>query len=252
MSVLRKLFSVEAFNRVRESTVMLDVEFVHCGLVNSTKHGTGFINNSDGNILTCYRLVADKVGFLQSGKYAEKWIPGHVTAQLGDGSRIAAKLVAADSGYDMALLKLSTTVNQPVKPLSFAPHLPEVGDAIFCLGHPNQVPYAFRYGFLSNPSRSPGDFPEEYLETLVPDRKVLQPDFSFLDLDIRGAPGIVGAPLCNQDGEVFGILSGGSPEMTMPGYLSSYGIPMGIIQDFVKREQKRTGGVFVRGRSFRS
>ncbi|KAH7844150.1 hypothetical protein Vadar_024891 [Vaccinium darrowii] len=135
MSLLRKLFSVKAINRVRKSTIMLDVDFVHRGLVKGSKHGTSFINNNDGHVLTCFHLVADKVEYLRAKKYSEGWIPGRVTAKLNDGTLISAKLVATDASNDLALLKLlSTSVNHPValKPLSSPP---KVGDALFYLGH---------------------------------------------------------------------------------------------------------------------
>ncbi|KAH7842866.1 hypothetical protein Vadar_009922 [Vaccinium darrowii] len=155
MSLLRKLFLVEAINLVRKSTIILDVDFVHCGLVKGSKHGTGFINDNDGHVLTCFQLVADKVEYLRTEKYSEGWIPSLVTAKLDDVTLIFAKLVAVDASNNLALLNLlSTSVDHPVdlKPLSFALHLPKVGDALFCLGQHYGVPYALRYGFLSNPS----------------------------------------------------------------------------------------------------
>lgn len=221
----------------------------------TNKQGTGFIEDSDGHVLTCMHVVAHKVDFLRSGNHEPEWISGRVTAELPDGTRIAATLVAADASLDIALLKLHPSSGDPpfaLKPLLFAPHLPEVGEPVFCIGHPTGIPYACRFGFLSNQRRSLSDFPEDFLNCMAVDLKKMDPDFSYLDLDLRGAPGLSGAGLCNQDGNVFGVLNGGSPHYTFPGALSTYGVPLARIQDFIGTQKKRTGGIFVHGRRISS
>ncbi len=95
-------------------------------------HGTGFVLNSDGYVVTNNHVV-DLAGRLAKGlKQIEIFIP--------DGSwskRLTATIVWRSKEYDLAILKVPGLKRPPVTLANVKPSVsPEKGDTVYALGYP--------------------------------------------------------------------------------------------------------------------
>lgn len=137
--------------------------------------GSGIVVSSDGYILTNTHVIDE-------GERA--------TVQLYDGSTCAAKLVAADSQSDVAILKIEKT---GLTPAVFASSKNiRTGDAVCAIGNPLSPDYSLTMtsGIISATSRE-----ISYNGAVM---KLLQTDTSINE-------GNSGGPLFNDRGEVIGI-----------------------------------------------
>lgn len=137
--------------------------------------GSGIIVSSDGYILTNTHVIDE-------GERA--------TVQLYDGTTCAAKLVAADSQSDVAILKIEKT---GLTPAVFASSKNiRTGDAVCAIGNPLSPDYSLTMtsGIISATSRE-----VSYNGAVM---KLLQTDTSINE-------GNSGGPLFNDRGQVIGI-----------------------------------------------
>ena len=137
--------------------------------------GSGIVVSSDGYILTNTHVIDE-------GERA--------TVQLYDGSTCAAKLVAADSQSDVAILKIEKT---GLTPAVFASSKNiRTGDAVCAIGNPLSPDYSLTMtsGIISATSRE-----ISYNGAVM---KLLQTDTSINE-------GNSGGPLFNDSGQVIGI-----------------------------------------------
>lgn len=137
--------------------------------------GSGIVVSSDGYILTNTHVIDE-------GERA--------TVQLYDGSTCAAKLVAADSQSDVAILKIEKT---GLTPAVFASSKNiRTGDAVCAIGNPLSPDYSLTMtsGIISATSRE-----ISYNGAVM---KLLQTDTSINE-------GNSGGPLFNDRGQVIGI-----------------------------------------------
>lgn len=137
--------------------------------------GSGIVVSSDGYILTNTHVIDE-------GERA--------TVQLYDGTTCAAKLVAADSQSDVAILKIEKT---GLTPAVFASSKNiRTGDAVCAIGNPLSPDYSLTMtsGIISATSRE-----ISYNGAVM---KLLQTDTSINE-------GNSGGPLFNDSGQVIGI-----------------------------------------------
>ena len=132
--------------------------------------GSGFLVTSYGHIATNYHVI-------RNSRY--------LAVQFADGRKVRAAVVAINTHYDMALLKINSEVAKDIRPLPILPEEKEstvkVGSPVLALGSPLNQKFLMTQGILSKVDHATvlGDF-------------LLQ-------------AGNSGGPLLNCSGEVIGI-----------------------------------------------
>ena len=179
-----------------------------------TATGSGFVIDGEGHILTNNHVVEG----------AEK-----VTVKLGESEKTyTAKVVGADPGTDIALLKVNAPANE-LHPLTLGNSSEmEVGDPVVAIGNPFGLDRTVTSGIVSALQRqiqAPNGFSINH---------VIQTDAAI-------NPGNSGGPLINAEGEVIGI---NSQIATGGGGNGNVGIGFAIPIDTVRAEihQLETNG----------
>jgi len=179
-----------------------------------TATGSGFVIDGEGHILTNNHVVEG----------AEK-----VTVKLGESEKTyTAKVVGADHGTDIALLKVNAPANE-LHPLTLGNSSEmEVGDPVVAIGNPFGLDRTVTSGIVSALQRqiqAPNGFSINH---------VIQTDAAI-------NPGNSGGPLINAEGEVIGI---NSQIATGGGGNGNVGIGFAIPIDTVRAEihQLETNG----------
>lgn len=137
--------------------------------------GSGFLISPDGYILTNNHVAGDA---------------DTVAVQLLDGREYKAKIVGADPGSDLAVIKIDES-DLPFLKLGSSEKL-EVGDWVLAVGNPFGLSHTLTAGIVSAKGRS-GIGLNDYED--------------FIQTDAAINPGNSGGPLVNLDGEVVGINS---------------------------------------------
>jgi len=173
--------------------------------------GSGFIISNDGYIVTNNHVVngADEISI-----------------RLSDGRDMAAKLIGADAGSDLALLKIDAK-DLPAVKFGSSEKL-KVGEWVLAIGSPFGFEHSATAGIVSAKGR--GLQTEKY----VP----------FIQTDVAINPGNSGGPLFNLNGEVIGINS--QIISRTGGYLGlSFAIPSDVAVNVI--EQLKKHGYVERG-----
>jgi serine protease Do len=138
--------------------------------------GSGFIINRDGYIITNNHVVNNA---------------DEIKVKLSDGREFKAKVIGRDSKTDLALIKISSAVeNLPVLALGDSEKM-RVGDWVIAVGNPFGLEETVTQGIISATGRAIGSGPYD----------------NFLQTDAPINPGNSGGPLVNLKGEVIGINS---------------------------------------------
>lgn len=173
----------------------------------STATGSGFVIDADGHVLTNNHVVsgADKI-----------------TAKVGDGQTVDAKVVGSDPSSDVALLQLSGD-RSGLHPLQLGDSSGlEVGDPVVAIGNPFGLDRTVTSGIVS-----------------ALQREISAPNgFSISDViqtDASINPGNSGGPLIDASGRVVGINSqietgGGQGSVGI-----GFAIPSNTADDVVKQ-----------------
>jgi len=141
-----------------------------------TSLGSGFVIHRDGYVVTNYHVVARATDILVS---------------TSDGREFTAKLVRADAGHDLAVLKLDTSEALPQICLGTARDL-MVGETVIAVGNPLGYHHTVTTGVASAVGR----------------RLEFGGGLEYSNLIQTSAPinpGSSGGPLLNINGEVVGI-----------------------------------------------
>jgi serine protease Do len=150
-----------------------DFQFPNMPDVPTEGHGSGFIIDASGIILTNSHVVEG----------ADKLI-----VHFHDGSEQRAESWVSDARSDVAIVRIKTEASLPVLPLGDS-DLMQVGDWVLAAGNPFDVGVTVTAGIISATGRGPGiNERENYLQT-----------------DAAINPGNSGGPLVNLNGEVVGI-----------------------------------------------
>jgi putative serine protease PepD len=143
-----------------------------------TATGSGFVISADGYVVTNAHVIDGA---------------SRVTAKIGDGKALAAKVVGVDASTDLALLKV--TPDATLRPLTLADSSAvQVGDATFAIGNPYGLDRTLTTGVVSAVHRSIQS-PDGYAINGV------------LQTDAALNPGNSGGPLLDARGHVVGVNS---------------------------------------------
>jgi putative serine protease PepD len=148
------------------------------GSTGGTATGSGFVVSADGYVVTNAHVIDGA---------------STVTAKIGDGKALSAKVVGVDGSTDLALLKVSSPT--ALKPLTLADSSAvQVGDATFAIGNPYGLDRTLTTGVVSALHRSI-ESPNGYAINGV------------LQTDAALNPGNSGGPLLDAQGHVVGVNS---------------------------------------------
>ncbi|GAC1468485.1 MAG: HhoA/HhoB/HtrA family serine endopeptidase [Chamaesiphon sp.] len=139
--------------------------------------GSGFIINSNGEILTNAHVVAGA---------------DTVTVTLKDGRTFKGKVMGADPVTDVAIVKINATGNLPTVSLGNSDQL-NPGEWAIAIGNPLGLDNTVTSGIISATGRTSS-------QVGVPDKRV-----SFIQTDAAINPGNSGGPLLNSAGQVIGV-----------------------------------------------
>jgi serine protease Do len=164
--------------------------------------GSGFILKEDGLIVTNNHVVrgADKL-----------------TVTFSDGRKLQGKVVGADPGTDLALVKVDGH-NLPTLKLAAADKL-RVGQYVVAVGSPLGLQQTVTTGILSAIDRTIG----------------LNARVGFLQTDAAINPGNSGGPLLNMRGEVIGV----NTAIAARGQGIGFAIPVATLNDIVPQLQAK-------------
>jgi putative serine protease PepD len=172
--------------------------------------GSGFIISEDGYIVTNNHVA---------GPAGEN---GSVEVVFADGSTATGKLVGADAGYDLAVVKVERTGLQTLE-LGSSSDV-RVGDLAVAIGSPLGLQGTVTSGIISALER--------------PVTAGGQGDVSFINAiqtDAAINPGNSGGPLVNGSGEVIGVNTAIASLGAMGGAAGSIGLGFAIPIDTAKR-----------------
>jgi putative serine protease PepD len=148
------------------------------GSTGGTATGSGFVISADGYVVTNAHVIDGAT---------------RVTATIGDGKALTAKVVGVDQSTDLALLKVTPAA--ALKPLTLADSSAvQVGDATFAIGNPYGLDRTLTTGVVSALHRSIQS-PNGYAINGV------------LQTDAALNPGNSGGPLLDAQGNVVGVNS---------------------------------------------
>ena len=173
----RALTTAEVADRVNPGTVL-----IYAANNDSSGYGTGFFVRSDGYIVTNYHIVSGMK---------------KISVTLYSGEEIEAQLMWHSLYDDLAILKVEGT-NFPALTIGDSSAL-RVGDTAIAIGNPGGelCPWSLSQGVISSLNR----------EVTVDDFDSHIVDLTMLQTDAQVNPGNSGGPLCNDQGEVIGIVS---------------------------------------------
>lgn len=137
-------------------------------------HGSGCVISSDGYIVTNYHVSGDGVS-------------DTLTVEMNDGTTHTASVVRTDPVYDLALIKISTTGLNALRPEKS--YRPTIGEKVFAIGTPADAALGqtITRGVVSAVRSANG---REYIQT-----------------DANVSPGNSGGALVTHDGKLIGIVS---------------------------------------------
>ena len=158
----------------------------------------GFIIHPDGYILTAQHVV-DKAK--------------EIEVRLADLQRVPAKLIAADSQVDLALLKIDTDRALPVLSLGDSESI-RVGELAVVFGYPFGRESSMSLGIISRAGRTYED----------------SAGYDLIQTDAGAYAGGSGGPLLNPKGHVIGMITMASERGSM-----GFATPINVIKRMVPR-----------------
>ena len=170
------LTTKEVADLVKPSTVL-----IYSSSATGTKYGTGFFITANGYIATNYHVIEDGTSY---------------SVELYSGKTLTAELVGGVETDDLAVLKVAGT-HYPAVTVGDSSKL-AVGDVAIAIGHPSGTDGAWTttQGIISALNRTVTVEEADYFE-----------EISMIQTDAPVNPGNSGGPLCNQYGEVIGIVT---------------------------------------------
>jgi serine protease Do len=160
--------------------------------------GSGFIIDAQGYVLTAQHVI-DKAK--------------EIEIRLADSRRLPARVIAADSQIDIAILKIQTDKELPTLPLGDSDAI-RVGNLALVFGYPFGRESSMNLGVVSRAGRT------------YPDSA----SFEFIQTDAGGYPGGSGGPLLNSKGHVIGMITMASERGNM-----GFATPINVIKRIAPR-----------------
>ncbi|MDT9688329.1 trypsin-like peptidase domain-containing protein [Streptomyces sp. P9(2023)] len=184
---------VEGGDRAPESvagiaaSALPSVVTLHVSGAGSSGTGTGFVLDTQGNILTNNHVVDAAAS------------SGEITVTFSSGETARAKLVGKDSGYDLAVVKVTGVSGLKPLPLGNSDNV-RVGDPVVAIGAPFDLQNTVTSGIISAKERP----------ITAGGKKGDGSDISYVDAlqtDAPINPGNSGGPLVDSKARVIGINS---------------------------------------------
>lgn len=160
--------------------------------------GSGFIIDARGYVFTAQHVI-DKAK--------------EIEIRLADAQRLPARVIAADSQIDLAILKVESDKELPSLPLGDSDAI-RVGDLAVVFGYPFGRESSMNLGIISRSGRT------------YPDSA----SFDFVQTDAGGYPGGSGGPLLNNKGHVMGMITMASERGNM-----GFATPINVIKRIAPR-----------------
>ena len=160
--------------------------------------GSGFIVDPAGFVLTAQHVV-DKAK--------------EIEIRLADSQRVPARVVAADSQIDVAILKIQTERELPTLPFGDSASI-RVGDLALVFGYPFGRESSMNLGIISRSGRS------------YPDSA----SYELIQTDAGAYPGGSGGPLLNSKGHVIGMITMASERGNL-----GFATPINVIKRILPR-----------------
>jgi len=160
--------------------------------------GSGFIIDPQGYILTAQHVI-DKAK--------------EIEVRLADSQRLPARIVAADSQVDLAILQIATEGPLPFLALGDSDKI-RVGDLAVVFGYPFGRESSMNLGIISRPGRS------------YPDSA----SYEFIQTDAGAYAGGSGGPLLNSKGHIIGMITMASERGNM-----GFATPINVIKKMIPR-----------------
>jgi serine protease Do len=186
-----------AIVQVRATTVQEAKSGANAGQTEGSR-GSGFIIDPQGYILTAQHVI-DKAK--------------DVEIRLGDGQRLPARIIAADTQVDLAILKVEIQRPLPILALGDSDQI-RVGDLAVVFGYPFGRESSMNLGIISRPGRS------------YPDSA----SYEFIQTDAGAYPGGSGGPLINRKGQIIGMITMASERGNM-----GFATPINVIKRMIPR-----------------
>src|ERR1700704_1932417 len=158
--------------------------------------GSGVIYDASGLILTNAHVV--------SGAQS-------ITIGMVDGRHFAGKVVGADTGFDVAVIKIDGT-NLPTATLGVSANL-QVGDAVVAIGNPFGFDHTLTTGVVSALNRPVSEGQGSYNQPMV-------------QTDAAINPGNSGGPLLDINGQVIGITTLVAAPQGIPAQGLGFAVPV--------------------------
>jgi serine protease Do len=160
--------------------------------------GSGFIIDARGYVLTAQHVIDNAK---------------EIEIRLADAQRLPARVIAADSQIDLAILKVESDKELPSLPLGDSDAI-RVGDLAVVFGYPFGRESSMNLGIISRSGRT------------YPDSA----SFDFVQTDAGGYPGGSGGPLLNNKGHVIGMITMASERGNM-----GFATPINVIKRIAPR-----------------
>ena len=160
--------------------------------------GSGFIIDPQGYILTAQHVI-DKAKDIE--------------VRLADSRRLPARLVAADTQVDLAILKIASDDDLPILTIGNSDAV-QVGDLAVVFGYPFGRESSMSLGIVSRPGRTYAD----------------SASYDFIQTDAGAYAGGSGGPLLNSKGHVIGIITMASERGNM-----GFATPINAIRKIIPR-----------------
>jgi len=151
-------------------------------LIPSTGQGSGFVYDSQGHIVTNNHVIRDAT---------------EITVIFSDGTEADATLVGADSGSDLAVIKVEVDSSMLVPVTIADSDALQIGELVATIGNPYGLDGSMSTGIISGLGRTlPGAAAPGGSRFNIP---------NIIQTDAAINPGNSGGPLLNLEGEVIGV-----------------------------------------------
>jgi S1-C subfamily serine protease len=198
--------------------------------VSGRVHGAGVIYDQSGLLLTNFHVVESVLSRSSLGAKSSEAEP--ITAQLGNGRELPARVVAADGDEDIAVLKLvpaDSAESFAAASLGESSRL-RIGDGVFAIGSPVGLQHTVSTGIVSALDRT----------DILPKRQL-----PLIQLDASINVGNSGGPLFNYQGELVGITVARSHRAQGIGFAIPIDHVDAVLRALQKGEAERSGVIGV-------
>jgi S1-C subfamily serine protease len=176
--------------------------------------GSGMIYDPSGLVLTNQGLgsgvIYDASGLILSNAHVLQGAQS-ITVALADGRHFAASVVGADTGFDVAVLRIHGS-NLPTAPLGDSAEL-QVGDEVVSIGNPYGFDHTLTTGVVSALNRAVSEGEGSYNQPMI-------------QTDAAINPGNSGGPLLDINGQVIGITTLVASPQGVPAFGLGFAVPV--------------------------